>query len=479
MIVSKIDKKEDLKELIDSVFSFFFYSLVILTVLFFIFTPYILRFTAPGLIQSQYADQLILFTRILLLSPILLGISQIFGAIVQSYQKFFIYVVSPVLYNLGIMLGVLWLYPWLGYIGLVLGVVLGLVMHVVVQIPIVVSKGLWPTWTFKPNFTLIRKIVLTSFPRAITMTITQIVMIVFVAFASLMPAGSVTIFNFAYNLQGAPLGIIGMSYSLAAFPTLSRLFSSGKIEDFKFHVYSSLRHIFFWSTPVVIMFVVLRAQIVRTVLGAGSFDWTDTRLTAAALAIFSVSVIAQSFILLFVRAYYSAGKTWRPLRIAIYTSSISVILAFIGIKAHTWFDGFSVLITKLLRVSDLPDSTVLILPISFSLGVILNAIFLWFYFEKDFGGITKDIIKTFLGVTFAGLCSGVVMYFSLHSFETIFNLKTAIGIFLQGFFAGILGLIAYAVLLWVLKNHEIREVAKSLRKRIFKAKVIAPEQESL
>ena len=61
--------------------------------------------------------------------------------------------------------------------------------------------------------------------------------------------------------------------------------------------------------PAVVLFIVLRAQIVRSVLGSGAFDWADTKLTAAALALFSISLIAQSLNLLFVRGYYASGNT--------------------------------------------------------------------------------------------------------------------------------------------------------------------------
>ena len=74
----------------------------------------------------------------------------------------------------------------------------------------------------------------------------------------------------------------------------------------------SAKHVIFWSVPVATLFVVLRAQIVRTILGSGRFNWYDTRLTAAALAIFAASVVFQNMTLLFVRAYYATGNTKKP-----------------------------------------------------------------------------------------------------------------------------------------------------------------------
>ena len=130
-------------------------------------------------------------------------------------------------------------------------------------------------------------------------------------------------------MQSVPLAIVGASYSLAAFPTLAGLWTKGDTRTFVSTLSTAMRHIFFWSVPALVLFVVLRAQIVRTVLGSGAFDWSDTRLTAASLALFAVSVVAQSAILLLTRAYYAAGKTRAPLFIAFGGALITVCSAFL------------------------------------------------------------------------------------------------------------------------------------------------------
>ena len=76
------------------------------------------------------------------------------------------------------------------------------------------------------------------------------------------------------------------------------------------------------------MFIVLRAQIVRTILGSGSFSWSDTKLTAASLAIFVVSAIAQGLILLFIRGYYASGNTKKPLLINTISAILIIVFSF-------------------------------------------------------------------------------------------------------------------------------------------------------
>ena len=84
--------------------------------------------------------------------------------------------------------------------------------------------------------------------------------------------------------------IIGVSYAVAAFPTLARLHARGAQEEFLQYVEAALRHIIFWSMPATIFMIVMRAQIVRIILGSGQFNWDDTRLTAAALSLFVLSL---------------------------------------------------------------------------------------------------------------------------------------------------------------------------------------------
>lgn len=465
---AKINNKVELQKIVNSLFTFFIISAVLICILVFIFAPFFLKFLIPGIFNGQYSNELVLFTRIMLLSPLLLGISQLFGSIVQVYRRFFIYAISPILYNAGIIIGILFLYPMFEIIGLIYGVILGLILHIIIQIPAIVKHDLVPKLSFTIDWNEIRHILKISLPRAVTLGSTQLILLFFVYLASSMATGSISVLNFAYNLQGVPLAIIGISYSMAAFPTLSKLYASGDKEEFLGHLITSARHIIFWSIPVIVMFVVLRAQIVRTIFGFGEFDWQDTRLTAAALAIFSVSVLGQSLILLFVRAYYSTGQTKKPLYINIISTIFIIISSLILLKLFSSFEKFKLFFEKIIRVSDVSDTTILMLPVAFSFGLILNLILLWIHFENDFKGFSKSLSKTFNQSCIASLLAGIASYIMLDVFDNFFNLKTVEGVFLQGFFAGIIGICIWALFLYIVKNYEFNEVIKTFHKRFWR-----------
>ena len=204
------------------------------------------------------------------------------------------------------------------------------------------------------------------------------------SFASFLAVGSISIFNFSFNLQSVPLGIIGVSYAVAAFPTLARSISEGRHDQFNEHLKASARAIVFWSIPATFLFIVLRAQIVRVILGSGYFSWNDTRLAAACLAIFSLSVLAQGMISLVSRAYYAKGETKRPLALNFICSVLIIFFAYLFMKIFENFSFFRYFMESLLKVNDIPGTEVLMLPLAYSLGTILNFILHWIYVKKDF-----------------------------------------------------------------------------------------------
>ena len=121
------------------------------------------------------------------------------------YNRFLVYAISPLLYNVGIIFGTVFLYPYFGLYGLVGGVIIGAVLHMALQIPFVASRGLLPRFVFPIDWKEVREVVFISFPRTLTLSANEIAEFFLIAFATLMGAGAVSIFNFSFNLQSVPL----------------------------------------------------------------------------------------------------------------------------------------------------------------------------------------------------------------------------------------------------------------------------------
>jgi len=470
---------DESKKFIDSVFTFFFFFMLVFGLLAYFFAPTILKILFPPFVGTDSFPKLLALTRILILSPVFLGLSNLLASITQLHKRFFLYALSPVFYNVGIIVGIIFLYPQFGLNGLGFGVVIGALLHAGIQVPFVVSKGMFPKLRFPFEWNVVRKIITTSIPRTITVSSNELTELFLISYASFLIPGSISIFNFSFNLQSVPFSIIGVSYSLAAFPLLTKLFSSGSKQEFVDQMATSTRHIIFWSIPLSVMFVVLRAQIVRTILGVGNFNWDDTRLTAAALALFTVSLLAQNLVTLFVRAYYSRGKTKTPLIMNVLSSLFIVVFSYILVYVFQSNSLFREFMESLLKVSGIPGTVVLMLPLGFSVGVLLNLVVHWIGFNMEFPTYSKTVMKTLYQLLSASVVMGYVTYKSLGVFDMLFHTlvdtSTTLSVFLQGFVAGIFGLIVLVALLVLLKNKELVEVWSTLHRKIWKAKVVAPD----
>ena len=448
----------------------------LMAVIIFLLAPYLVHWLFPGF--SNEADALVMLIRVLLLQPFLLGISSLFGVVTQLSQRFVLYALSPLVYNLGIIFGIVVLYPRFDILGLAIGVVIGALGHILIQVPLVSKGPLAFGFVKKIDWRLIRSVLFFSFPRAVTLSIHQVVLLVFISLATLMTAGSVSAFQLAFNLQSVPLAIIGMSYSVAAFPVLADLFAKQKRDEFCHHVLSAVRHIIFWSFPIIALVLVLRAQIVRVLLGSGEFSWNDTRLTAAMLALFVVSLVAQSLLLLLVRTFYAGGNTRTPLLIALFGAVISITSALIMVSLFKAVPLIRETLEGIFRLNGVIGTEVLLLAIAFIIGTMVEMVLLLIFTKRQFGLIWSSLNRQVFEATFAALAAGLTAYVTLSFIVDGIKQDFFIGILLQGAVAGILGVAAALLVYHTFKSKELHEIYSSFRIKILKKDLIAPQVET-
>lgn len=468
--------EERTRDFIDSVFTFFLGAILLVSFLVYLAAPFFISYIFPGFsVEEQHT--VVNLMRVLLLSPVFLGISNLFGSLTQSKNRFYVYALSPLMYNIGIIFGTVILYPHFGITGLVWGVVIGAVFHLLIQVPTVMRLNLLPRITLRPRFSFIKQVTLLSFPRTMTLSISNIAIFFILSMASFMTAGSIAIFTFAFNLQSVPLSIFGVSYSMAAFPVLSRMSASGDKEGFRSQFLISAQHVLFWIVPASVLFIVLRAHIVRVILGAGNFDWTDTRLAAATLAIFCVSLVLQSLILLMVRGLYALGSTGKPFYVTAVSGMAMVLFSMYFVRIFEANPTFRYFIEDLLKIPDIPGSAVTMLALGFTVGSILEGVFVWMLFAKACKNFTIPLLKSLFRIFSASVILGFVTFLGLRFFNNFFTLDTFRGVFLQAAFSGTLGIIAGLVVLHFLKSPEMADITATLRGKIWKTKAVSPDSE--
>lgn len=462
---------------IEGVLVWFFAFIAAFGAVAFIFVPTLAFHLAPGFDAAARAD-LVLMTRILLLQPMLLGASNVLASLTQLKSRFAIYAVSPLLYNLGIIGGIVFLYPVLGLSGLAWGVVLGAALHLLVQVPHFLSERTAQAGESGAR-TPLREILTLSVPRTAALAAGQLTLLALVAMASRLGEGTISALSLSSNLGAVPLAIIGMSYSVAAFPTLARLFGRGERENFLLQMTVALRHIIFWSVPAIVLIVVLRAQLVRVVLGSGLFDWDATRLTAAALAIFAFSIAAQSVTYLLARGYYAAGQTARPLFLGLFSVFVSISSAKLSLYCFDAFPAFRYFIESLLRVEHVPGTPMLMIAGGYVAGALISAILGLWFFRRDFGASLSPLWTTLWRSLSASIIGGFAAYLSLAGMGSFVDIDTFAGIFGQGLAGGIAGLLTTGIMLHLLRSPELREALDALARRFRDKPQVAVEPSEL
>ncbi len=439
-----------------------------------VFMPAFLSLIYPDLAAADHSGQFVLLARLLLIQPILLGLSGVLASVTQVHRRFLLFALSPVLYNLGIIFGTLVLYPRWGLSGIGAGVIIGAVAYVAVNLPVVMEAGVFPRLVL-PNIGRMLPIVRDSIPRSLALGMGSITLLALTALASRIGSGAISVFTLAGNLEAVPLALIGSSYAVAAFPALSEASSVERRPEFTRILSASSRHIILWSVVSIGLIVVLRAHMVRAVFGTGAFDWDATRLTAALLALFAVGLVAQGLVLLFSRGLYAARQSWRPLLYQVLAGIATVVLALVLLALPP--TGFPSQLAAWLRVEGVAGSSVLLIALAASVGQICLALFLLGALARVTPGLAYALARPLVHGTLAACAGGGAAYGVLAILGDIAPLTTLAAVATQGLLAGIAGLAASALVLALVRNAEFADILGALARIGKPANILTPSAE--
>lgn len=423
------------------------------------FMPQFLALLYPNFVAVPGYDGFLLLSRILLIQPILLGLSGVFSSVTQVHRRFFLFALSPVLYNLGIIIGTVYLYPVWGLPGIGIGVVIGAVGYLAVNIPVLVEAGVVP-YPRLPRLSHMVPIMRNSIPRSLALGMKAIILLVLTAIASRIATGSVAVFTFANNLEAVPMALIGSSYAVAAFPALAEASALSQKEHFTSILSAGARQVVLWSIVCFGLIVVLRAHIVRVILGTGAFDWDATRLTAALLVACTVSLFADALELLFSRALYAARQSWRPLLYQVVAGIFTVILAlfFLSLPAPVLLTPLA----ALLKVSSVPYTSVILLALAASIGQIFLIVLSLIALRTVAPGLTYSLFEPTRDGILAAIAAGAAAHAVLFLGGDIVPLTTLPAVFGQGLVAGLVGMAAAALVLHLMKNREFQSIVDAI-----------------
>ncbi|HHE45967.1 MAG TPA: murein biosynthesis integral membrane protein MurJ [Candidatus Moranbacteria bacterium] len=451
-------KKTEAWELANGILNLAMLAIIILSLFLYFFTPQLMKLIAPGF-SSEKMSLAVRLTQVMFLSPLFLGISGIFSGVLISFKRFLIYSLAPIFYNGGIIVGILVFVKIWGPVGLAWGVVLGAFLHMIIQYPAVRQTGFkyhWLFWEHLKNRN-VRKVFTLMIPRTMGIMVNQVNLLVITIFASLLASGSLAVFSFAQNLQSVPLGIIGISFAIAVFPTLSSLFANKKKTVFIKAFSQTFRQVLFFVIPLSVFILLLRAQIVRVILGAGKFDWEDTVLTFQCLGIFSLSLFAQSVVPLLARTFYAMHNTKTPFYIALASEAVNILTVVLLIGKYK----------------------ILSLAMAFSLASLVQMLLLLFFLHLKLNTLDdRKIIISISKIILATFFAGVVAQISKYLVSSVVNLNKFWGVFTQLSVSIILGGAVFLVVCQLIKAEEFMDFRKSLSKKIFQRKKLFLEEDT-
>jgi len=294
----------------------------------FIGAPVLVAFIAPGF-HGAKLDRTIDLTRLMLLSPMFLGVSSVATAALNGTHRFGASALAPVVYDLAIIGAAVLLAPSLGIASLAIGVVAGALGHLLVQVPALARIG----FRYVPRIDLgdpqARRALILMGPRIIGLGVTQITFVVMTALASGLGAGAVSAYTIAFTLMQIPLGVIGTPLGIVIFPSMARELAIGRTSHYLEILGRSLRILAFVMLPITTLGMILRFDVVELLVGYGRFSEAAERLTADTLLLFLIGLTAHSAIAVLARAFYARHDTRTPTVAAVLAVAVNCILAIV------------------------------------------------------------------------------------------------------------------------------------------------------
>jgi len=426
--------------------TFIFAVLVVLIVVCEFLAPHLLPLVAPGVLKNrELFDLSVLLTRVVLPAQMFFLIGGLVMATLYSRQHFVTPALGPIIYNVGIICGGLFLAGRLGIVGLTWGVLVGsFVGNFLLQIVVARRFGA----SFRPSLYLrhpgVIKVGKLALPVMLGLSLPYVDVIINRAFASTLSEGAVAALNYANRLMQMPLGVFAQASAVALFPTLAAQAARNEMKELRDGLNFGLRGVFFLTVPSSVLMIVLATPIVRMLFQQGEFVPKDAPYVAYALIFYSIGLAAWAGQAVASRGFYALQESMVPV-------ISGTIVTFIFIPLN-W------LLMKPMGHGGLALAT--------SIAVALHLSIMMELLRRRLGGLNgRLILSSFAKVTLASAAAGGVAWYAFRMvgghFDTTLRSGATIGVLV----AGGLGVLVYAGMVALLKVEEAAEVWGQIARR--------------
>jgi putative peptidoglycan lipid II flippase len=291
-----------------------------------LFAPWIVSETVGRGFTPEYQQLCANLMRVILIGTVVFSISGVVMSALQANQHFFLPALAPIMYNLGILFGVVVLAPTLGVWGPAIGVVIGSVLHLLIQVPgLIKYRAKWTRWLGWRDANL-RRVVRLMIPRILGLGAVQLAGVVTISLASTLAAGSVTALNYGWRVMQLPETLIATAIATAAFPTLSEFAARGQIKQLRGTLRTTLLIILGLTIPATIGLLIFGQWAVQVLYGTSP---EATQIITWAVYGYAFGMIGHSMLEVTARTFYAQQDTWTPLYVAIGAMGIAIAASFV------------------------------------------------------------------------------------------------------------------------------------------------------
>ncbi len=298
-------------------------AMVVVSGLLWLAAPATAEIVVPGFDAAERALYVDLF-RVMLVGPILFAASIALGEILVAERRFLFYGLAPPLYNAGIVVGAVLLAGPLGIFGPAYGAVLGAAAHLLIRVAGARRAGVPLRPRLAVRMPAVGEFIRLMLPKTGSSPLEPLTFLAFTNLASGLAAGSVTAVDIARNFQSVPVSLVGVAFSLAAFPALSAAAAAGERHRFVAQLRESGLAIASLSVVAALGLAVVASPAIAILLGGGRFDAAAVERTALVLGVFALSIPFEGLGHLVSRAIFATRHTLLQVAASVVGFGVSV-----------------------------------------------------------------------------------------------------------------------------------------------------------
>lgn len=437
--------------------------------------------TAPWLVQNVVApgfdavatQQTVELMRILLLSTMIFSVSGIVMGILQSHNHFLLPAIAPIMFDVGILLGVMFLMPSLGVHGIALGAVLGAALHLLIQVPgLIRYKARWKAELGLRDPQMWRVIRL-MLPRVGGLGVFSLNFLVMNNIASRLGPGSVSALDWGWRLMQIPQTLIGTAMGTVIFPTLAALSEVGDEKGKRDYMSGALRFITVASIPSAVGLIFVGRPLI-SLLERGAFDASASAFVYSTLQFFALGLIVHSALEVLARSFYADKDTLTPLYAALGGALINLVgsVVFSNVLNAEQFGG----VRQMLNLGGFPIPSQLDfvqntgfvggLALANSLGVMFEVVFLLVVLRKRWHGINENALaRSVIQATAASLIMAVSIVAVNMVWSNMVSSTSLTYTVIQVLLETGIGVIVFTVSAWLMGMEELRALVNMVTKR--------------